>query len=208
MNAAAVRMNVLMALKTQARVVEKVDKKDAILEAMLDLIVERGLHDAPMSVLAKRSGASPGVIYHYFPSKDDLIHAVYERVSLVKRGAILSGYSETMTPREAFLQSWMNAYRFYRTHLRETRFLDQYLNSPYCKPAGADETNDVDPAMARFSKLSRPKKQGGLMKDLPAEAIQSLSFGLAANLAKAEKGFSAATLKRVAETAWEAIAEE
>jgi AcrR family transcriptional regulator len=55
----------------------KRDKREAILEAMLDLIVERGFHDAPMSVLAKRSGASPGVIYHYFPSKDDLIHAVY-----------------------------------------------------------------------------------------------------------------------------------
>lgn len=58
----------------------KSDKRETILEAMLDLIVERGFHDAPMSLLAKRSGASAGVIYHYFPSKDDLIHAVYLRV--------------------------------------------------------------------------------------------------------------------------------
>ena len=63
---------------------DKSDKREAILEAMLDLIVERGFHDAPMSVLAKRSGASAGVIYHYFPSKDELIRAVYERVKAVK----------------------------------------------------------------------------------------------------------------------------
>jgi TetR/AcrR family transcriptional regulator, repressor of fatR-cypB operon len=203
-------MNVLMAPKTQGRAVEKVEKvekKDAILAAMLDLIVERGLHDAPMSMLAKRSGASPGVIYHYFPSKDDLIHAVYERVSLVKRGAILSGYSETMTPREAFLQTWLNAYRFYRTHLKETRFLDQYLNSPYCRPASGEDASEPDSIAAKFLKLSKPRKQGGLMKDLPVEAIYSLSFGLAASLAKTDKTFSAATLKRVAEAAWVAIVE-
>jgi AcrR family transcriptional regulator len=42
----------------------KRDKREAILKAMLDLVVERGFDNAPMSVLAKRSGASPGVIYH------------------------------------------------------------------------------------------------------------------------------------------------
>jgi len=26
----------------------------------------------------------------------------------------------------------MNAYRFYRTHQQEVKFLDQYENSPYC----------------------------------------------------------------------------
>ncbi len=201
-------MNVLMAAKTHRRVVEKSDKKDAILEAMLDLIVERGLHDAPMSELAKRSGASPGVIYHYFPSKEELIHAVYLRVSLLKRDAILSGCSETMAPRDAFLLVWLNAYRFYRSHLRETRFLDQYLNSTYCKPASAEQAAATDPVVARFLKLSRPKRLGGVLKDLPPEAINSLSFGLAANLAKTQKGFSTATLKKIAETVWEAISEK
>jgi TetR/AcrR family transcriptional regulator, repressor of fatR-cypB operon len=40
------------------------DKRTAILDAMLDLVVERGFHAAPMSTLAKKSGASgvPGLI--------------------------------------------------------------------------------------------------------------------------------------------------
>jgi AcrR family transcriptional regulator len=188
--------------------INKTDKKEAILKAMLDLIVERGFHNAPMSVLAKRSGASPGVIYHYFPSKDDLIHALYLRIASVKREVLLIGYSEEMTPREAFLHVWLNAYRFYRTHLRETRFLDQYLNSPYCSAAAAGETQHSDPNIARLLKLMRPRKKGGILKDLPPEAIHSLSFGLAANLAKAPKSFPAATLKYIAETAWTAIADE
>src|ERR1700757_2618763 len=88
----------------------RTDKKEAILNAMLDLVVERGLHDAPMSAVADRSGASPGVIYHYFPSKDDLIRSLYKRVAATKRAALLEGYSEEIPPREALLKIWLNAY--------------------------------------------------------------------------------------------------
>jgi AcrR family transcriptional regulator len=182
-------------------------KREAILKAMLDLIVERGFHDAPMSVLARRSGASPGVIYHYFPSKDELIRAVYERVKSIKHEVFFEGYSEKMAPREALLRIWLNAYRFYRTHLKETRFLDQYLNSPYCK-VDAGVAEHATPETAQILKLLRPKRKGGILKDLPLEAIESMTLGLAASLAKAPKAFSAATLNKIAETVWQAIADE
>ena len=43
----------------------KSSKRDAI----LDIAAERGFQDAPMSLVAERSGASAGVIYHHFASK-------------------------------------------------------------------------------------------------------------------------------------------
>ena len=180
------------------------DKKQAILNAMLDLVVERGLHDAPMSAVADRSGASPGVIYHYFPSKDELIRSLYQRVASSKRAAFLDGYSDQMPPREALLKIWLNAYRFYRTHPKELRFLDQYLNSTYCSPGG--EAPDL--SFARIAQLLRPKKHGGIMKDLPPEAIDSLTLGLASSLARSPKVFSKPTLERIAATVWQAIADE
>lgn len=186
---------------------KKIDKREAILEAMLDLVVKRGLHDAPMSVLARRSGASPGVIYHYFASKDALIRAVYERAERIKYEA-LRGYSERMTAREALLHIWLNAYDFYRTHTKEARFLEQYLNSPSCKTAAGDEKDAKDPTMKRIIKWMRPKKHGGILRDLPAEAIDSLTLGLAASLAKSSTGFSRSTLRGIAETVWTAIAAE
>jgi AcrR family transcriptional regulator len=36
----------------------RANKRDAILDAMLDVAVERGFHEAPMSLIAERSGAS------------------------------------------------------------------------------------------------------------------------------------------------------
>jgi AcrR family transcriptional regulator len=184
----------------------KRDKREAILKAMLDLVVERGFHNAPMSVLAKRSGASPGVIYHYFPSKDDLIHAVYERAASIKHEVFFEGVSADESAREALLRVWLNAYRFYRSHRTETRFLDQYLNSSYCKTG--PEAEFAHPESARILKWLQPKKKGGILRELPPEAIHSLTLGLAASLAKAPKAFSTATLKSIAETVWNAIADE
>lgn len=183
---------------------KKIEKREAILETMLDLVVKRGLHDAPMSALARKSGASPGVIYHYFPSKEDLLHAVYERVGATKREALLKGYSDGMSAHEALLHIWLNAYEFYRTHKREALFLDQYLSSPYCRTAEQDE----NPLLKRIVRWMRPKKHGGVMRDLPPEAIESLTLGLAASLARAQKDFSKSTLKEIAETVWKAIAAE
>jgi len=187
---------------------KKIDKREAILDAMLDLVVKRGLHDAPMSVLAKRAGASPGVIYHYFQSKDEVIRAVFERVEKVKHEAFFKGYSEKMSARDALLQLWLNAYDFYRTHAKEARFLDQYLNSPYCRAADRDGKEAKDPTMKRIVKWLRPKKHGGILRDLPPEAIDSLTLGLAASLARASTEFSKATLREIAETVWSAIAAE
>ncbi len=185
---------------------KKVDRREVILRAMLDLVVERGFHNAPMSLLAKKSGASPGVIYHYFPSKDDVIHALYKHVDAIKREEMLKGYQKKMAPKEALQLVWTNAYWFYRKYRKEMRFLDQYLNSPYCE--GGKAEGSKDDTVERIQKLTRPKKKGGVMKDLPPEAIQSLTLGLAADLAKAPKEFSKGTLREIADVVWAAVAEE
>ncbi|MCJ7500817.1 TetR/AcrR family transcriptional regulator, partial [bacterium] len=54
------------------------DKRQAIMEAALDLFVELGFHGAPTSLIAKRAGVGVGTIYRYFQSKEELIHRIYD----------------------------------------------------------------------------------------------------------------------------------
>ena len=184
------------------------DRKPAILDAMLDLIAEQGLDKAPMSLVAKRASASAGVIYHHFPDgKDAVIQALFARTALAKRAALLEGYDAAAAPRDTFLKLWRNAYTFYRDHPREMRFLDQYQHSRYCNPMAAAAVLPDNPEVNRINALSRPKKDGGLFKDLPPEALDGLSFGLAANLARSPILYDDATLDAVAATVWSAIAD-
>src|ERR1700722_20189704 len=92
------------------------DKGEAILQAMLELVAARGFHDASMSLVARRAGTSPGIIYHYFPSKDELIRALCLHVKAKMGRFLIKGQVVDMPAEQAFKRVWMNAYRFYRTH--------------------------------------------------------------------------------------------
>lgn len=51
-----------------------------IVEAALDLFVEKGFAAAKMDEIAKRAGVTKGTVYLYFPSKEDLFRAVVEEM--------------------------------------------------------------------------------------------------------------------------------
>ena len=52
---------------------------DAILDAALALLAEKGLPALTMRALARRLGADPMALYHYFPVKSALLGAAAER---------------------------------------------------------------------------------------------------------------------------------
>jgi AcrR family transcriptional regulator len=182
------------------------DKREAILQAMLELVAERGFHDAPMSLVARRAGTSAGIIYHYFPSKDELIRALYLHVKAKMGRFLIEGQVVDMPAEQAFKRVWINAYRFYRTHQQEVKFLDQYENSPYC--GGSPEVEALvqqDQNIALLLNLFRPRSAGGSLKDLPREAVAELTIGVASRLAKRAKPLKTKALEEIAAACWKAV---
>lgn len=57
----------------------KAARPDELLEAALDLFVERGFAATRMDDVAQRAGVSKGTVYLYWPSKEDLLRAVIRR---------------------------------------------------------------------------------------------------------------------------------
>lgn len=64
----------------------KLAKREAILQAALELVAEKGLPNtfmsqiSSMSQISRQARASAGVIYHYFESKDELLQTLYLRI--------------------------------------------------------------------------------------------------------------------------------
>jgi len=85
-----------------------IDKRAAILAKTLYLISERGFHDTPMSLIAKTSGVSADLIYHYFSSKEELINELYKEIKLETIQAMLASYSGDLSFQERFLGIWTN----------------------------------------------------------------------------------------------------
>ena len=180
----------------------KPSKRDAILDAMLDLVVERGFHDAPMSLVAQRSGASAGVIYHYFPSKEAIIQALYERIRALKQASLLQGFSLDQDPRESFVQGCLNAYNFYRKHKREMRFFEQYSHAGFpCAPEAAP----LDELAAAFFSRFSSKSKGGVLREWPSEVLNELTVNLVVRLAGEPRKLSEPLLREIAESMWQVV---
>lgn len=55
-------------------------RRDALIAAALDLVSEGGIEAATVREIAARAGVTPGLIRHYFQTKEDLLRAAYARI--------------------------------------------------------------------------------------------------------------------------------
>ena len=57
------------------------DRRRAILDAAVSVVVERGYASARVSDIAKRAGTSTGTVHYYFPTKVDVLDAALQHAS-------------------------------------------------------------------------------------------------------------------------------
>lgn len=56
-------------------------RRAQLLRVTLDLFVERGIEHVTMAEVATRAGVAPGLLYHYFGSKENMVGAVLDAAS-------------------------------------------------------------------------------------------------------------------------------
>ena len=159
----------------------EVEKRTAIFNATLDLISEHGFHGAPISKIAKQSGVSACIIYHYFADKDDLIKALYVHIKEQLLEAMLVGNPQDAPWPDGFITLWLNSYQYYVRHPQQASFIEQYENSPFPQ---YDENEALMEKYAQLIPLIQSAQAKGYVKDLPFQVIYELTLRVAAGLAK------------------------
>lgn len=112
------------------------DKRQAILAAALRLIARTGLHNTPMSALAREAGVAAGTLYLYFPSKEAMINALYlqlleerHRATTVGPAAPADDAGEhdenAAVPRALLWQFWHALARWYLDHPDASNVIQQ-----------------------------------------------------------------------------------
>src|SRR3954470_8013774 len=66
----------------------RIEKREAILRAAIDVFAERGFFNAQVADVARAAGVAAGTVYLYFRGKDDLLVSIFERTM---RAAIADG---------------------------------------------------------------------------------------------------------------------
>jgi TetR/AcrR family transcriptional regulator, repressor of fatR-cypB operon len=209
--------------------VQKRDKREAILQAALELIAEHGFQHTPMSLISKRSKASAGIIYHYFESKDDLLASLYQRIK-GDMGRVWLAADDPQQPLAKRFQSlWLVIFRYCLTHPQEMAFVEQYESLPRAKQQDAglrNEARTLDDLLtdlrtqdliedlplegkALYALIADLRTQD-LIKDLPLEVIGEFTLGVALRLARQSSAglvsIDETTLTQIAKACWDAIA--
>ena len=83
--------------RAQARALAQ---RERILDAAQACFVEHGFHAANMAGIASAADMSPGLIYRYFPSKNDIILAIIERQLDLARAEIDELHHSMNIPRD------------------------------------------------------------------------------------------------------------
>lgn len=109
----------------------KIEKRDEIARAALEVIAEHGFHGAPMALIADRAGVGAGTIYRYFENKDVLIRELYRDMEGRIYPFITEGYAEVNAFRERFIHLGSALLRYFIENPLDFRYLEQFHNSPY-----------------------------------------------------------------------------
>ena len=136
---------------------------------------------ATISQISKRAKLSPGIIYYYFDSKDEIIHQIFADTEHIMVETISSGNPLEMPILDCYQQLWLNMYRFGIENPQRLLFVESYQNSIYFK----DRISDIrEKFLEKVQAKTRESIQSGELKDLPIEAIFAIVFRPAIELSK------------------------
>jgi TetR/AcrR family fatty acid metabolism transcriptional regulator len=79
---------------------QRQEREALILQAAEEVLMERGYHETSIDEIAARVGIAKGTVYLHFPSKEDLVVAIFERDMQQLLQYIDSTMDSTLTARE------------------------------------------------------------------------------------------------------------
>lgn len=100
------------------KVVDHEKYRDELLHRYFDLFARRGYLDVTMREIAKELGVSTGTLYHYFPTKKDLLEQLFQLASRRDSSNVLSQFNDS-TPLEDRLQAFIQYVKDKEIHFQD-----------------------------------------------------------------------------------------
>ena len=143
--------------------------RDRVLEVAKEAFTRLGA-DASLDDVAKQAGVGAGTLYRHFPTRDELLKAVY-RSEVEKLASAERKFAETMPPMEA-LRAWMLLFVDY---IATKKIIAPALNNLVGGPSKVFEASYDRIWEAIRALVKRAIKSGDIRKDLdPIDLLRAL----------------------------------
>ena len=109
------------------------NKRRTILFTAMKLFNENGFHATPTSKIAKKAKVSVGTLFNYFPTKEDLIHAIYKDIKIHSKATFLEAIRECHTNHDNMRNMWAAVIKWGIENPEEFNYLELFIHSPFRK---------------------------------------------------------------------------
>ena len=106
-------------------------KKHALISTAKSLFAEKGFYGTPTAQIARDAKVSNGILFHYFPTKDELIKSLYVEIKDGIFKYTLSQVYRGATIKESLYTLWLASLEWYLENPEDFQFMLQFENSPY-----------------------------------------------------------------------------
>lgn len=189
-----------------AKLQKSIDKRNALIQATIELVNNNGFHAAPMSKIAKMAQVSPATIYLYFENKQDLVNKAYIEVKAEYTEYAFATYDENGSVEKGFETIWKRIADFKFKNSENAMFLAQCDNTPIIDEASRQEgIKHLQPLLDLWER----GKNEGIIKPISnyllyAHTISPLSFLM---MAEKRDGFELnnSHVEEAYQAAWDGI---
>jgi AcrR family transcriptional regulator len=150
------------------------DRRAELVDAAIRLFAERTYAATPVPLVAAEAGVGTGTLYRYFPSKEALGNAAFQRAKSRFLEGLADLDSEYADPRALFSAWWKALFRFALDHPAELAFLEHQQHAGYLDAQSRALAGDVDAAAVRALTSAQ---QSGHVRDGDAALLVALVFG-------------------------------
>jgi len=182
------------------------DKREAIVDAALELFVERGFYGTAVPEIAERAGVGAGTIYRYFESKEALVNAIYRQQKLHFAHLVIDDFPPSAPTREQFRLLWMRMAKFATEHTSAFIFLELHHHQRYLDA----ESRAVESRMLElFTAVVTRAQAKGDLKAGPPRILMGIVMGAFVGVIRScvedEQPLGDADWKLAEQCVWEAV---
>jgi TetR/AcrR family transcriptional regulator, repressor of fatR-cypB operon len=182
-------------------------KKEAILQAALDLFTEKGFHGTTVPEVAQKARVGAGTVYRYFESKEALVNALYQHWKAAYGRALLGDLRFNLSPKALFHDLWRRLGSFAIQHPKALAFLELHHHGSYLDEKSLEIERSILVPVRGFVQDSQ--RRGALKVDCPPEVLMAVVYGAFNGLVRAAaNGYLDMTPKLMASASdcvWQAI---
>src|ERR1700746_2811623 len=143
--------------------------RERILDVAKEAFARHGAN-ASLDDIAKQVGVGPGTLYRHFPTREELLQAVY-RAELEKLAAAEEKFSQTMAPTDA-LRAWL---LLFVDAIAAKQLIAPALNALLGDPKKVFETSYAKMHQAIRALVKRGVESGDIRSDLdPVDLLRAL----------------------------------